>query len=102
MLNIKRLVILGCVFLGYTFAVYIGEFYSLVDIGLKSFEAVTIFAPSILLGLYWKGGNKKGAIAGHHRGVQRLDLHAAHPGAHARRDHRDRAASWRRSSTQRF
>ncbi len=63
-LNIKRLVILGCVFLGYTFAVYIGEFYSLVDIGLKSFEAVTIFAPSILLGLYWKGGNKKGAAAG--------------------------------------
>ncbi len=63
-LNIKRLVILGCVFLGYAFAIYIGDFYSLVDIGLKSFEAVTIFAPSILLGLYWKGGNKKGAIAG--------------------------------------
>jgi len=63
-LNIKRLVILGCVFLGYTFAVYIGDYYSLVDIGLKSFEAVTIFAPAILLGLYWKGGNKKGAIAG--------------------------------------
>ncbi len=63
-LNIKRLVILGCVFLGYTFAVYIGEFYSLVDMGLKSFEAVTIFAPSIILGLYWKGGSKKGAIAG--------------------------------------
>ncbi len=64
MLNIKRMVILGCVFLGYIFAVYIGDYYSLVDIGLKSFEAVTIFAPSILLGLYWKGGNKKGAIAG--------------------------------------
>jgi PAS domain S-box-containing protein len=64
MLNIKRFVILGCVFLGYIFAIYIGEFYSLVDIGLKSFEAVTIFAPSILLGLYWKGGNKKGAITG--------------------------------------
>jgi PAS domain S-box-containing protein len=63
-LNIKRLVILVCVFLGYTFAVYIGDYYSLVDIGLKSFEAVTIFAPAILLGLYWKGGNKKGAIAG--------------------------------------
>jgi PAS domain S-box-containing protein len=64
MLNIKRVVILGCVFLGYTFAVYIGDYYSLVDIGLKSFEAVTIFAPSFLLGLYWKGGNKKGAVAG--------------------------------------
>jgi len=63
-LNIKRVVIIGCVFLGYIFALYIGEFYSLVDIGLKSFEAVTIFAPSILFGLYWKGGNKKGAFAG--------------------------------------
>ncbi len=64
LLNIKRVVILGCVFLGYTFAVYVGDYYSLVDIGLKSFEAVTIFAPSFLLGLYWKGGNKRGAIAG--------------------------------------
>lgn len=63
-LNIKRLVIIGLVLLGYLFAVSIGEFYSLVDIGLKSFEAVTIFAPSILLGLYWKGGNRKGATAG--------------------------------------
>ena len=63
-LNTRRIIIIGLVFLGYAFAVNIGEFYSLVDIGLKSFEAVTIFAPSFLLGLYWKGGNKKGAIAG--------------------------------------
>ncbi len=63
-LNTKRVVILGCVFLGYIFAVSIGEFYSLVDIGLKSFEAVTIFAPSIILGIYWKRGNRIGAIAG--------------------------------------
>ncbi len=63
-LNAKRLIIVGCVFLGYVFAVSVGEFYSLVDIGLKSFEAVTIFAPSILLGLYWKGGNRKGVMAG--------------------------------------
>jgi PAS domain S-box-containing protein len=64
LLNIKRFVILGCVFLGYAFAVTIGDYYSLVDIGLKSFEAVTIFAPAILLGITWKGGNRKGAIAG--------------------------------------
>ncbi len=63
-LNIKRIIILACVFLGYFFATSIGEFYSLVDIGLKSFEAVTIFAPSIILGLYWKRGNKAGAAAG--------------------------------------
>ena len=63
-LNVKRLVILFCVFLGYFFAVSVGEFYSLVDMGLKSFEAVTLFAPSLLIGLYWKGGNRRGAIAG--------------------------------------
>jgi Na+/proline symporter/signal transduction histidine kinase len=63
-LNTKRIIILGLVCLGYVFAVSIGEFYSLVDIGLKSFEAVTIFAPSLLLGLVWKGGNRRGAIAG--------------------------------------
>ncbi len=63
-LNTKRLIIVGLVMLGYVFAVSVGEFYSLVDIGLKSFEAVTIFAPSILLGLFWKGGNRRGAMAG--------------------------------------
>ncbi len=63
-LNIKRIIILGCVFLGYFFAVSIGEFYTLVDMGLKSFEAVTIFAPAIIIGLYWKRGNKAGAVAG--------------------------------------
>ncbi len=63
-LNMKRIIILGCVSLGYFFAVSIGEFYTLVDIGLKSFEAVTIFAPAIILGLYWKKGNRKGAIGG--------------------------------------
>ncbi|MBI5190911.1 MAG: PAS domain-containing protein [Nitrospirae bacterium] len=63
-LNVKRLVILGCVFLGYFFAVSVGEFYSLVDMGLKSFEAVTLFAPAVFLGLYWKKGNWKGAAAG--------------------------------------
>jgi PAS domain S-box-containing protein len=63
-LNIKRVLIIGCVFLGYFFAVFIGRFYTLVEIGLKSFEAVTIFAPALILGLYWKKGNRNGAMAG--------------------------------------
>lgn len=63
-LNLKRATIVGIIFLGYLFAIYVGEFYSLVDIGLKSFEAVTIFAPAVVLGLYWRGANKKGAVAG--------------------------------------
>lgn len=63
-LNIKRLVILVVVYLGYLFAISIAEFYSLVDIGLKSFEAVSLFAPAFFLGLYWKRGTRKGAAAG--------------------------------------
>jgi Na+/proline symporter/nitrogen-specific signal transduction histidine kinase len=62
--NIKSAIILGLVFVGYVFAVSVGDFYSLVDMGLKSFEAVSIFAPAFLIGLYWKRGNSKGAIAG--------------------------------------
>jgi PAS domain S-box-containing protein len=63
-LNIKRFVILGVVYLGYLFAISIGEFYSLVDMGLKSFVAVSLFAPAFFLGLYWKRGTRKGAAAG--------------------------------------
>lgn len=63
-LNIKRLIILVVVFLGYLAAITVGDLYALVDIGLKSFVAVSIFAPCFLLGLYWKRGTKMGAIAG--------------------------------------
>ena len=62
--NIKRIVILFSVWTGYLFAVSVGESTSLVDMGLISFEAVCIFAPTLILGLYWKGGNRNGAIAG--------------------------------------
>ncbi len=63
-LNIKRFVIFMIIFLGYLFAIYIGEFYSLVDIGLRSFEAVALFAPAFFLGLYWRKGSKAGAVTG--------------------------------------
>lgn len=63
-LNIKRLVIMAIVFLGYSFTTSVGGFYSLVDMGLISFEAVSLFAPSFFLGLYWKRGTKAGAITG--------------------------------------
>ena len=63
-LNTKRLVVLVIVFLGYLFTVTVGGQESLVSLGLKSFEAVALFAPAFLGGLYWKGGNKYGAMAG--------------------------------------
>lgn len=63
-LQIKRAVIVGIIFLGYLFALTFGEFFSLVDLGLKSFEAVSLLAPAFFLGLYWKRANKIGAMAG--------------------------------------
>lgn len=63
-INIKRLVILASVFSGFLFATVFGDFYSLVDMGLKSFEAVSLFALPFLAGMYWRGGTRKGAIAG--------------------------------------
>ncbi|MDZ4164753.1 MAG: ATP-binding protein [Smithellaceae bacterium] len=63
-LNLKRAIILGVVYLGYLFAVSIGEYYGLVEIGLKSFELIAQFAPAFFLGLYWKRASKAGAAAG--------------------------------------
>jgi Na+/proline symporter/signal transduction histidine kinase len=62
--NVKRIIIMGFVFSGYLFAATVGEYFSLVDMGLISFVAVSIFAPSIIFGLYWKRGNRFGAVAG--------------------------------------
>jgi signal transduction histidine kinase len=50
--------------LAYAYFRYVGEFYSLVSIGLVSFAAVAQFAPAIIAGLYWRGGTRNGALAG--------------------------------------
>ncbi|NTU42916.1 MAG: PAS domain-containing protein, partial [Nitrospirales bacterium] len=41
-----------------------GGYYSLVDMGLKSFAAVSLFGPPFIIGLFWKKGTRKGAMAG--------------------------------------
>ena len=64
LINLKRLGILGIVFLGYLYFRLIGDSYALVNIGLISFMAATQFAPAIIGGLYWRRANKKAAIAG--------------------------------------
>jgi Na+/proline symporter/signal transduction histidine kinase len=38
--------------------------YSLASIGLISFVAVAQFAPALIAGIYWRGANRHGAIAG--------------------------------------
>ncbi|MBX3634305.1 MAG: histidine kinase [Rubrivivax sp.] len=64
LLAIRRAAILLLLLLGYAYYHVAGEAYALVSIGLISFAAVAQFAPAALLGLYWKGGTLRGALAG--------------------------------------
>ncbi len=64
LINIKRLGILGVIFIGYFYFKAIGDSYALVNMGLISFAAVTQFAPAVIGGLFWKRANRKAAIAG--------------------------------------
>lgn len=53
-----------CIFLGYWFEKKIGHSYMLVNMGVISFMAVAQFTPAFIGGLYWKKGNKIGAVLG--------------------------------------
>jgi Na+/proline symporter/nitrogen-specific signal transduction histidine kinase len=64
LLVIRRAAIVGVLLLGYLYFHLAGEAYALVSIGLISFAAVAQFAPAMLGGMYWKGGTRKGALAG--------------------------------------
>ncbi len=52
------------IIIGYWFERQVGESYMLVNMGMLSFAAVFQFAPAILGGIFWKRGNKAGAILG--------------------------------------
>ncbi len=64
LLRIRRGTIVLVLMLGYLYFRLTGESYALVTIGLVSFCAAAQFAPAILLGIYWKGASRSGAIAG--------------------------------------
>jgi Na+/proline symporter/nitrogen-specific signal transduction histidine kinase len=64
LLGIRRAAILLVLLLGYAYFHFAGEAYALVSIGLISFAAVAQFAPALLGGMYWRGGTRKGALAG--------------------------------------
>jgi Na+/proline symporter/nitrogen-specific signal transduction histidine kinase len=64
LIAIRRLAIAAILLLAYVYFRVAGEAYALVSIGLISFAAVAQFAPSILGGLYWRGGTRAGAVAG--------------------------------------
>ena len=64
LLGIRRGAIVFILLLGYIYFKLAGEAYALVSIGLISFAAVAQFAPVVLGGIFWKGGTRRGAIAG--------------------------------------
>jgi len=64
LLAIRRGAIVGILLLGYLYFRLAGEAYALVSIGLISFAAVAQFAPAVLGGIFWKGGTRRGALAG--------------------------------------
>jgi Na+/proline symporter/nitrogen-specific signal transduction histidine kinase len=64
LLGIRRGAIVLILLLGYLYFKLAGEAYALVSIGLISFAAVAQFAPSILGGIFWKGGTRLGALCG--------------------------------------
>ena len=54
----------GLLLAAYVFHKVTAQTYSLASIGLVSFVAVAQFAPALILGLYWRGGHRHGAVAG--------------------------------------
>lgn len=61
---IRRISILVVLLLAYLYFKSVSLNYSLVSIGLISFTAIAQFAPSALIGMYWKRATRRGAIAG--------------------------------------
>ena len=63
-LGVRRATIVAVLLLGFVYFRAAGEATALVSIGLVSFAAVAQFGPALLGGIYWKGGNRNGALAG--------------------------------------
>ncbi|MEI6704629.1 MAG: GAF domain-containing protein, partial [Deltaproteobacteria bacterium] len=64
LINLKRFGIFLVIMLGYFYYQIVGDSYTLVNMGLISFSAASQFLPAMLGGLYWRRGNKIGAISG--------------------------------------
>jgi Na+/proline symporter len=60
----RRAVILIILFIAYLFYHYTASQYSLVSLGMLSFAGIAQSAPAVFIGMYWKEGNVKGALAG--------------------------------------
>ena len=61
---IRRMAILAVLGLAFAYYELIASHVALAQIGLISFAAVAQFAPALLIGLIWRGGTARGAMAG--------------------------------------
>ena len=64
LINLKRLCIALVISLGFLYQTVVGETFMLVNMGLISFAAVAQFGPALVGALYWRRGNKVGALTG--------------------------------------
>jgi Na+/proline symporter/signal transduction histidine kinase len=69
LLRVRRVSILGITLLAYLYYRAIEGGVPLASIGLLSFSAAAQFAPAMLIGLYWRGASRIGALAGLSIGV---------------------------------
>lgn len=61
-LNIRRCAIIAVMFLAFMYHSIAQSNIGLASIGLVSFAALTQLMPALLLGLFWRGGNARGAV----------------------------------------
>jgi len=52
------------ILMGYWFELLVGEQFRLANIGLIAFAAILQLGPAMIGGLFWRGGNKNGALLG--------------------------------------
>lgn len=64
MLQCRWLSVSFLVLAGYWFQGVVGKYLILVDIGILSFAAILQYAPAMVGALFWKKGNKAGALLG--------------------------------------
>ena len=64
LLQARWLTVAAFISLGYVFERMVGHYYPLAEIGLMSFGAILQLAPSFFGGLFWRDGNRRGALLG--------------------------------------
>ncbi len=63
-LTVRRIAIIAIMMFSYGYYRLSDTSQGLANIGLLSFAAIIQFAPAAIIGLYWRGANRRGAILG--------------------------------------